>query len=165
MNYRLLISAGGVLVSTVALSLSYSFEQYWAGSVAALGLGLCGLLCMKKRQSIWIRDTFLVGAVLLVSIGNFLNLNIYLLLLAIIGTVGTWDIIRFYARIEHSILSESIHIIEKQHLKLLGIALLCGSIFGYSILTFRMQLSFGFSLVLGILLIFSLGGIARLLRN
>jgi hypothetical protein len=89
----------------------------------------------------------------------------YLLLLALLCALGAWDLIRFQRRIEHSPFSEGILKIEKRHLTLLGLVLLGGGIFAGVMLTARMQISFGITLVLGVILIISLGGILRLLRN
>jgi hypothetical protein len=74
-------------------------------------------------------------------------------------------LIRFQRRIEHSPFSESILKIEKRHLTLLGLGLLGGGIFAGVMLTVRMQISFSVTLVLGVILIVSLGEIIRLLRN
>jgi hypothetical protein len=165
MTYRMMISVVSILIAPVALSLTYGLEQYWVGSVAALGLGLWGLYAWKKVQSAWIADLFFAGVVLLVTIGGFLGLMTYLLLLALLCALGAWDLIRFQRRIEHSPFSEGILKIEKRHLTLLGLVLLGGGIFAGVMLTARMQISFGITLVLGVILIISLGGILRLLRN
>ena len=165
MTYRVLILVVSILIAPVALSLAYGLEQYWVGSVAALGLGLWGLYGWKKRQSAWSADLFFGGVVLLVTIGGLLGLMTYLLLLALLSALGAWDLIRFQRRIEHSPLSESILKIEKRHLTLLGLTLLGGGIFAGVMLTVRMQISFSVTLVLGVILIVSLGEIIRLLRN
>jgi len=165
MTYRPLILATSILLASLTLSLSYGLEHYWVGSVAALGVGLWGWYGLKNVQSAWGIDLYLVGMVLLVTIGGLLDLMTILLFLTLLSTLGAWDLIRFQRRIEHSPLSDSIPQIEKQHLKLLGLALLGGGILAGVMLTARLQISFSVTLVLGVILIVSLSGIIRLLRN
>ena len=165
MTYRMWMSVVSILIAPVVLMLVYGLEQYWIGAAAALGLGSWGLYGWKKVQSAWSADMFFGGVVLLVTIGGLLGLMTYLLLLALLSALGAWDLIRFQRRIEHSPFCESILKIEKRHLTLLGIALLVGGIFAGGLLTARMQISFGITLVLGVILIISLGQIIRMLRN
>jgi hypothetical protein len=165
MTYRMWMSVVSILIAPVALMLVYGLEQYWIGAAAALGLGLWGLYGWNKVQSAWSADIFFGGVVLLVTIGGLLGLMTYLLLLALLSALGAWDLTRFQRRIGHSPISKSILKIEKQHLTLLGLALLGGGIFAGLMLTARMQISFGITLVLGVILIISMGEIIRLLRN
>ncbi len=165
MTYRMMISVVSILIAPVALSLTFGLEQYWVGSVAAVGLGLWGLYGWKKVKSAWSADLFFGGVVLLVTIGGLLGLMTYLLLLALLFALGAWDLIRFQRRIEHSPFSEGILKIEKRHLTLLGLVLLGGGILAVVMLTARMQISFSIMLVLGVILIISLGQIIRMLRN
>lgn len=154
-----------MLVAPMALVLAYLLEHYWIGSVAALGLGLWGWIGWKKMQGARIADLFLGGMVLLVMIGGLLHLMAYLLLPALLAALGAWDLIRFQGRIGHPPFSESVLEIEKQHLTLLGFVLLAGGILASLMLIARIQISFSVSLVLGVILIISLGQVVRLLRN
>ena len=165
MIYRMLIFTVSNLIAAAALSLAYGLEQYWVGSVAALGLGLWGWYSIKKVQSAWGADLFLAGVVLLVTIGVLLNLITYLLFTALLGALGAWDLIRFQKRIEHSPQSEGILQIDKRHLTLLGFTLLIGGILAGVLGTVRLQLSFGVTLSLGVILIITLGEIIRVVRN
>jgi hypothetical protein len=165
MTNRMLIFTVSNLIAAAALSLAYGLEQFWVGSIVALGLGLWSWLGMNKFQGAWSANLFFGGVVLLVTIGSLLDLIPYLLFIAILGALGAWDLIRFQKRIEHSPKSEGILQIEKRHLKLLGITFLIGGTLAGVLVTVRMQISFGVALVLGVILIITLGEIIRAVRN
>lgn len=165
MTKRMLIFTVSNLIATVALSLAYGLEQFWVGSIAALGLGLWSWIGLNKVRGAWIADLFLMGVVLLVTIGGLLDLIPYLLFIAILGALGAWDLFRFQKRIEHSPKSEEILQIEKRHIILLGLTLAIGGALAGVLGTVRMQLSFGVTLALGVILIITLGEIIRAVRK
>jgi len=165
MNYRRLIIATSILTVSLTLSLAFGLEHYWAGSMAALGVGVWGWYGFNKARNVRGIDIYFVGVVLLVTIGGILDLMTVLLFFALIGALGAWDLTRFQKRIEHSPHSESIPLIEKRHLTLLGIALLGGCVLAGIMLNTRAQISFSVTLILGIVLIISLGEIIRIMRN
>jgi hypothetical protein len=165
MTYRMLFFRVSILTVIVALFLAFGFEQYWLGSVAALGLGWGGWFGLKKARNAWSADLFLAGVVLLVTIGALLDLITNYLLVAILGALGAWDLIRFQKRIAHSPRSEDILQIEKQHLGFLGLTILIGGSLAVVIGIVRMQIGFGVTLISGVILIIILSEIIRQLKN
>lgn len=163
-NRRLMIAAS-ILVAVAALALAYGLEQFWLGSAAALVLGCWAWYGKKKERSAWSADVFIAGMVLLVTIGGFQGLRTYLLFIAILGALGAWDLLRFHRRVGHAPSSEEIPKIEKRHLALLGLTLLIAVILGGVMGIIRMEISFGVTLFLGVLLIITLGEILRFLRS
>ncbi|MEN8241763.1 MAG: hypothetical protein ABFS17_07570 [Chloroflexota bacterium] len=165
MTARMLFFRLGILAATAALSLGYGLEQSWVGAVAAVVLGGFGWFGLKKAQSAWGADLFFGGVVLLVTVGVLLELLTYLLLIAILAGLGSWDLIRFQKRLAHSPESAGIAQVEKQHLGLLGLAVLIGGLLAVVGGIVRIQINFSLTLVLGIVLIVILSEVIRLLRN
>ena len=154
-----------ILIAVLPLLLAYGLEQFWAGAVAAVGLGFWGWYVLKKGKRAWNIDIFLVGVVILTTAGALLGLRMYLLLPAFLCALTSWDLTRFQARMGDSPTSEKLLDIEKRHLSLLGVAIVGGGVSTVITLAFQFQLSFAVTLILGVILVISLGQIYRLSRN
>ena len=154
-----------ILIAALPLLLAYSLEQFWVGSVAAMGLGFWGWYDLKKGRWAWSIDVFLAGVVILTTIGALLGLRLYLLLPALLSAITAWDLARFQTRMGDSPISDKLLDIEKRHLSLLGVAIVGGGVSTVITLAFQFQLSFAVTLILGVILVISLGQIYRLLRN
>ena len=97
-------------------------------------------------------------------VGALIGLANYLLLLAVLSALGTWDLIRFSKRMAHAQISAETTRIIKHHMRLLGFTLLCGGVLGAGMLIARVQISFSIMVILGIILVISLGEIVRSLN-
>ena len=165
MNYSKLIMPVSILIATLPLLLAYGLEQFWIGSVAAVGLGFWGWYDFKKKKWVWSIDLFLAGVVILATVGALLGLRLFLLLPALLSALTTWDLARFQTRMGDSPASQKLLDIEKRHLSLLGVVIVGGGLSTVITLAFQFQLSFAITLILGVILVISLGQILRLLRN
>ena len=165
MTYRTLMFGVSNLIAAITLMLAFGLEQYWGALAAALGFGLWGWFGLKKVQNAWSADLYLAGVVLLVTLGGLLDLSTYLLFIAILGTLGVWDLVRFHRRISHSPESKGILQVEKRHFALLGLTLLIAAILASFMMMVQIQISFGITLAFGVILIITLGQIVRLLRS
>ena len=65
----------------------------------------------------------------------------------------------------YSIHYTKLYDIERRHLGLLGVVIAVGGVIAFISLTFQVQLSFAAILILGVVLVISLGQIYRLLRS
>lgn len=167
MNRRnLFLACAGIALA--ALLLAYGLAQIWIGAAAAPGLGVAawfGWYGKKKTHRDWGVPIFWVGLVLMMTFGALLHLNAFLLVLAVLGGLGAWDLVRFHSSLADFPASEKVLQIEKQHLALLGGTLLGGGILAAGVMTVRIQLSFFLALVLGVFLIFALSWAIRLLQK
>lgn len=154
-----------MLSASCLLLLAFGLERYWVGAIAAAGLGFWGWYDFKKKEWTWGVDIFLVGAVMLVTIGAILKLRPYLLLPALLFALVFWDIARFQRRMADSPASQKLVNIENRHLGLLGVVVAVGGVVALITLAFQVQLSFAVILILGVVLVISLGQIYRLLRS
>lgn len=160
--------AGCLVLSVLALMLAFGLAQIWYGAAVVLGVGLLGVFgwySKEKTQSDWSIGLFWVGMVLLVAFGAFFDLNTVLLIIAVVGGLGAWDLVRFQKIAEQYSGSEDFLQLEKRHLMLLGITLLGGGILAVAVAFVRIQISFYLALVLGIILIFALSAIIRILKK
>lgn len=165
---RRIIFAGCAVIAVAALLLAYGLAENWPGAVAALGAGLAGVFGWygkDKNRSDWGINSFWVGIILLVTLGALLDLNAFLLVIAVVSGLGAWDVVRFHKSVADFSASEKILQIEKRHLALLGGTLLAGGILAFAVAGVRIQITFFLSLVLGVILIFALSGIIRLLHK
>ena len=93
MRYTRWILPVSMLSVAFLLLLAFGLERYWVGAIAAAGLGLWGWYDLKKRAWTWAVDLFLVGAVILVTVGAIMNLRPYLLLPALLFALVFWDVL------------------------------------------------------------------------
>jgi hypothetical protein len=154
-----------MLSATFLLLLAFGLERYWVGVIAAAGLGFWGWYDIKKRKWTWAVDMFLVGAVMLVTIGAIMKLRLYLLLPTLLFALVFWDIARFQRRMADSPASQKLTDIERRHLSLLGVVIAVGGVAALITQAIQVQLSFAVILILGVVLVISLGQIYRLLRS
>ena len=164
MNSSKLILPVSILIATLPLLLAYSLEQFWIGAVAAMGLGFWGWYDFREGKWAWSIDIFLAGVVILSTIGALLGLGLFLLLPALLSALTAWDLARFQTRMGDSPTSQKLLEIEKRHLSLLGVVIVGGGVSTIITFVFKFQLSFSITLILGIILVISLGQIYRFLR-
>lgn len=152
------------LIAPVLLSIAFGTEGYLIGIAAAVVLGLWGMFDLWRVMPAWSSDVYLWGMVLLAAIGALMGLANYLLLLAVLSSLGTWDLIRFSKRMAHAQITTETTRIVKHHMRLLGFTLLCGGVLGAGMLITSLQISFSIMVILGIILVISLGEIVRSLN-
>jgi hypothetical protein len=154
-----------VLLSVTALFFAYGTETLWLGVIVALGLGFFGWFGQHSQTWSWSIHLFLNGSVTLVIIGALLGLQLYFLLPAVLAALAAWDLARFQQRIKETQSTENVQEIEKRHLRLLALVLGNGGILASIVLTTRLQIGFGVTLVLGVILIISFGQMYRMVNN
>lgn len=155
-------------ITVAAFLLAYGLGQIWFGAVAALGVGLAGMYGWYGQdplRSEWGVHIFWLGSVLLVTFGALLHLNAFLLVFAMVGGLGAWDLLRFHNSVADFSASEKLPQIETQHLTLLALTLLGGGILAVIVMVVRIQITYFLALVLGIFLIFALSWAIRLLQK
>ncbi len=165
MKYTKSIFLLSLLTTSLTLILAFALERFWLGASVAVGLGFLNWFGFYRQKWAWIGNLYLAGAIILAVIGALFELRLDLLLPAILGTIASWDLSRFQQRLRDEPISEVTLQIEKRHLILLGFALLSGGILTLLVVSFRVRLSFGVVLAVGVILIASLGQIFNLLRN
>ena len=152
------------LIAPLLLSIAFGTQGYLAGIAAAVILGLWGIFDLWRVMPAWSSDVYFWGMVLLSAIGALIGLATYLLLLAVLSALGTWDLIRFSKRIAYAPITAVTTRIAGHHMRLLSFTLLCGGMLGAGMLITRVQISFSIMVILGIILVISLGEIVRSLN-
>jgi len=155
-------------IAVAALLLAYGIEQIWFGGSIVIGVGLVGAFgwfTMRREYSDWATGLFLVGIVLMITFGAFLDLNLFLLMAAMVSGLGAWDLMRFDKGLERYALSENSLDLERRHLFLLGGTLLGGAVLALVVAFVQIQIGFFTALGLGIILILALSGTIRLIQK
>lgn len=165
MKYTQRIFLTSVFMAAGALLLVYGLEQLWLGAITAIGLGFFCWLSLYKQKWSWSAHLFLIGVGVLVIVGVLLGLRLYFLFPAILSALAAWDLARFQQRINDTQGLENLHTIEKRHIGLLLLALGIGGILSGMVLVTQVQISFGITLALGVILIISFGQIYRMLKS
>jgi hypothetical protein len=165
MNYSTRFFLISVLLSVILLLVAYGMELRWLGGIFAAGFGFLGWFGQHRQKWFWGIHLFLAGILMLVTFGVFLGLRLYFLLPAVLGALTAWDLARFQQRMNK--IQDLVHAqkVENRHLVLLGLALGSGGILSGIVLVTRLQIGFGITLVLGVILIISIGQIYRMINN
>lgn len=151
-----------------ALLLAYGLERTWYGLAPAAAVGLVSAASwMNKRRDL---DGLLaaipfLGILGLAALGVFLDLNSVLLIMAVTGGLGAWDLVRFQKSLEPYAPSGDVRELEKQHLKQLGITLFVGAALAVVTAFVQLQISFYLVLTLAVLLILALSLFIRLIQK
>ncbi len=154
----------GILVATAALLLAYSLGRFWLGATAALAVGLWGWFGAERKWD-WASDLFLVGVMVLVTLGTLAQLPSFLLLFALLGALAAWDLGRFVQRLRNAPLNSVLPAMEERHLSLLILAIALGGTLSAAGLIIRVPLSFGLTLFLGMALVVLIERTIRRLKS
>ena len=167
MDRRILIAVSAS-ITFGALLLAYGLDQQWFGMSVVSVIGLVGGFGWYSKRPVlsdWLISIVWVGIVLAVIMGVLLNLNTILLIFTVIGGLAAWDLVRFDRALAGYPVSEVLLQIEKRHLLLLGSTLLIGGILAVIVTAISVQISFFWVLLLGVVLIFTLSLLVRLMQK
>ncbi len=165
MSARQLAIGANFVLAPGALALAFGLEGYWFLAVIVLSLGIGGWHSWREGLEIWRTDYYFGGLLLIAALGVFFELAPALLLVAVLGALAGWDLLRFLERFEQSFSPEAIVGLEEAHIARLGLALLGGGVLAAAALVAQIQVGFGLALLLAGVLVVSLGRLVRLLRN
>jgi hypothetical protein len=133
----------------VFLCLGFALKQEWTWSVGFLVAGVAGVLYLAraKKGSGWVGLAFFLGAA---SLGVFLGVPFWTLLLAALSGLAFWDLDAFYDRLRRMPENEAIDTLAKAHHKRLLLALGIGWVLAQASSFFQFNLSLGWAILLGL---------------
>lgn len=151
-------------LAVLSLALVYGRHGEWTGVLAASALGLVWLSGLWRGWH-WLTGAGLFGFAALAAWGMWLGLPAAWLLAGIIAALAAWDLAHFTRRLElpgHQVVNRAALV--RAHLQRSGVALGLGLLLGGIALALPLGLNLGWALLLGLLAVFGLAGLIRLIR-
>jgi hypothetical protein len=152
MRLLTLICAG---LATLALALGYAGQALWAGAGLCIAIGLLWL-GGQWRGADWVADPCLAGWVGLAAFGAWQGLAAGVMLLGVGAALAAWDLGHFAERLQRAGRVAQRSELTRAHLRQLAIVEMIGALLGAIALGLRLELTFGWALLLAGLAIYSL---------
>ena len=143
------------IAATLALAFGYAMSSLWPGAVAVVTLGL-GWAAGQRRQFGWPTDLGFIALMIAAAIGVWWGAGAGWMLLGAAGALAAWDLARFARRLgqaEHLVHEARLQQAHRQ--RLLPVVVL-GLGLGGIALSIQLKLSFGWAIVLGLVVIIGL---------
>ncbi|HEU5102774.1 MAG TPA: hypothetical protein VFU22_27320 [Roseiflexaceae bacterium] len=149
------IAGACVGAATLVLTLSYAGQALWAGAGIGAAIGLLWSIG-QWRGAHWPTDLYLAGWVGLAAFGAWQGVSAGWMLVAMIAALAAWDLDRFAERLHSA--GRVIHPTDlaRAHLRQLAIVVGVGLVLGFVALGLRIELTFGWALLVAGLAIYSL---------
>jgi hypothetical protein len=153
-----------MLVAVAALSIGY----------ASRGLGMCSMglvlmgaiwLAMQQRKVEGFEGMMLSGAVLSAGLGLYLSIPPWQMLVAVVATLGAWDLYHFLVRLSRAERVEFNSGLGREHLRRLLLVELGGLVAGMAALAFHPRITFWWEALFAILLIIGLSVLIGRIRK
>jgi hypothetical protein len=142
-------------IAALALALGYASQALWAGAGICLAIGLLWL-GSRLRGWDWAADPCLAGWAGMAAFGAWQGLPASLLLLAVVAALAAWDLDHFAARLRCAGVIAQRAELGRAHLRQLAIVAGIGLLLGAIALSLRVDLTFGWAILIATLAIFSL---------
>ena len=142
-------------VATLALAISYAGQALWAGAGLSAAIGLLWL-AGQWRGANWVADACLAGWVGLAAVGAWQGLAGGWMLLSVVAALAAWDLAHFAERLRGAGHVASRAELTRAHLTRLAIVAGIGFLLGGIALGVRLELTFGWALLVAALAIYSL---------
>lgn len=155
---------GHMLAAVAALSIGY----------ASRGLGMCSLglvllgavwLATQQRKTYGFEGLMLFAFVLSAGVGFYFNVPAWLMLVAVIASLGAWDLYHFLMRLNRAERVEFNSGLGREHLRRLVLVELAGLVAGLATLTFQLQLGFWWDALFVFLVVVGLSMLIRRIRK
>jgi hypothetical protein len=155
---------GHMLVAVTALSIAYA--QHSLG-FCSLGIVFLGIFWLTKQQKKAWGGEGLILFVLIASaaVGVVLNLPAWLMLLAVIASLGAWDLFHFLMLLNSAERVEFASGLGREHLLRLALIELVGLLTGLAALTIHSQVTFWWEALLVLIVIISLSFLVSRIRK
>lgn len=161
MRLLALLCAG---LATAALALGYAGQSLWVGAGVGVAIGLLWL-AGRWRGWDWTADSCLAGWVGTAAFGAWQGLPASWMLIGVVAALAAWDLDHFTARLRSAGAITPPAELTRAHLRQLAIVAGMGLLLGGMALGVRINLTFGWVMLVGALAIFSLSRLIRSGRN
>jgi hypothetical protein len=153
-----------IIIATISLVMGFTNKEYSPAALTIIVIGIFwGLSSFLSCK--WVNSLSLAGFIAIAAIGTWLEVNLILLLVGVIGALIGWDLADFLFqekladRIDNEVRLVRVHFIRIAIITILGIGL---SLLSRSI---KMQITFAWALLLGMILVIALSRTTGYLKN
>jgi hypothetical protein len=155
---------GHMLAAVAALAIGYAARGLGACS---LGLVLLGVLWLasQQRKSWGAEGLMLFAFVVSAVVGFYFEIPAWLMLVAIVATLGAWDLYHFLMRLNGAEQVEFASGLGREHLRRLGLVELVGLLLGLATLTFHLSVPFWWEALLAIVTVLGISLLIRRIRR
>ncbi|MBE0696670.1 MAG: hypothetical protein IH586_07085 [Anaerolineaceae bacterium] len=155
---------GHMLVAVATLSIGYAAVGWGLFSLGLVFLGVTWL-AMQQRKSWGAEGMMLFAFVVSAGVGIYLNLPGWLMLLAVVASLGAWDLYHFLMRLNRAEHVEYSSGLGREHLRRLGLVELGGMLAGLIGLNFRLAVTFWWEVCFSILVVIGISVIIARIRK
>jgi len=141
--------------ATGALALGYALNGTWPGAVLILFGGLAAGIA-QPRSRVWSASAGLFLVTAAAAYGVWSGAAAMLMLAGIVAALAAWDLAYFERRIRHARRAADRRALIRSHVWRLSIALGAGFVLGWFSLGARIELDFGWLLLLGLIALLGL---------
>ena len=160
MSDRLCTSS--LVLAACALMIAYGIENLWGWVLLLAGLGIVGGIGSRRMRtsfSVWWLLLFITAA----AYGMIIGLPVLPLVVAVLASLGYWDLDAFDQRLSKVDPSDARRSLEKSHIRRLILALSLGLAVSLVVASIRIDLDLIWAILLGLVIVISLRlGIAAL---
>ncbi len=164
MKWTTRLFTASVAVSTGALALVFGLGGQVVWSPVFVALGALWLIGQRRTQE-WVASLGLLSLTTGAVLGFWVGLPGGWLLLSTVAALVAWDLHDFAHRLQDVEHDEDARVLERRHLARLGVVSGLGLLLGWLALTIRVSLRFGVVFALGLIAVFGLSRLIRLLRR
>lgn len=150
--------------ASLILAILYAWAEMWVWAAAILLLGVLWLAQSWHGQR-WLPTLALLLLILAALMGAFFNLSSFWLLTSLVAALIAWDLDYFSSTLDDAPDIRDEASLKRRHFQRLGIVAGLGWLMGVAALNVRFTFGFSLTLLLGLVLIASLGGAIRHIRR
>jgi hypothetical protein len=155
---------GHMLTAVAALAIGFAWRGWGQCSLGLVFLGVVWL-AMQQRKSWESEGLMLLSFVLSATVGFYLGIPAWLMLIAVVASLGAWDLYHFLMRLNGAEEVEYASGLGREHMRRLGLVELVGLLLGLFGLTFHFSVSFWWEALLAIFVIIGIGVLIRRIRK
>ncbi len=152
-----------IVIATLSLALSYFFQSAWLGAGLILLSGVLWLSEARKDLP-WLASVMMLVFFGLGGYGAWLGYSSGLILIGIIATLAAWDMAYFWQHLQPSSKVEKETALKQAYLNRLGLVVGASFLLGSLALLIQFELNLGWALVVGFIVIITLGRVMRGIR-
>jgi hypothetical protein len=159
-----MIPITAIIITTLILALGYALISLWPGVIVIAILGLVWLVGQQRRVG-WLHDFGFALFVVVAAVGVWWGAPAGWMLAGTVATVATWDLARFDRRLAQVEQITGEGRLRRDHLRRLLAAAGLGLGFGALALSLQFELSMGWVILLGLLVVVGLSRIVQVARR